>query len=132
MKKYENFKKALKNLEVCERYEPPYDVVTQTGLVSLFSICFEQAWKAMKEILEDHGFGEGKMGSPRMVIKLAYHAGMIEDEKGWLELLDRRNEAAHTYNEENALRIIEDTKESYLRLFQSLELEIEENWRLNS
>ena len=129
MKKYDNFKKALKNLEVCEQYEAPYDVVTQTGLVSLFSICFEQAWKAMKEVLESHGFGEGKTGSPKMIIKLAYHAGMIQDEKGWLELLDRRNEAAHTYNEEVAAQIIERTKESYLPLFQKLAQEIEDNWQ---
>lgn len=134
MRKYENFKKALKNLEVCEQYEEPYDVVTQTGLVSLFSICFEQAWKAMKEILESHGFGEGKTGSPKMIIKLAYHAGMIEDEAGWLELLDRRNEVAHTYavhtyNEEVALEVIERTKERYLLLFQDLADEIEANWR---
>ena len=129
MKKYDNFKKALKNLEVCEQYEAPYDVVTQTGLVSLFSICFEQAWKAMKEVLESHGFGEGKTGSPKMIIKLAYHAGMIQDEKGWLELLDRRNEAAHTYNEEDAAQIIERTKESYLPLFQKLAQEIEDNWQ---
>lgn len=129
MKKYDNFKKALKNLEVCEQYEAPYDVVTQTGLVSLFSICFEQAWKAMKEVLESHGFGEGKTGSPKMIIKLAYHAGMIQDEKGWLELLDRRNEAARTYNEEVAAQIIERTKESYLPLFQKLAQEIEDNWQ---
>ncbi len=27
-------------------------MVTQTGLVILFIICFEQSWKAMKEIIE--------------------------------------------------------------------------------
>lgn len=82
----------------------------------------------MKEILEEHGYTEGKTGSPKMIIKLAYNAGMIQDERGWLELLDKRNEIAHSYNEKVALSIIEKVKECYLGLFQDLAAEIAENW----
>lgn len=128
MKKYENFSASLENLKLCRNYSAPYDVVTETGLVNLFSICFEQSWKTMKEILERHGYDESKTGSPRMIIKLAYKAGMIQDEKGWLELLDRRNEVAHAYNEEVAVRIIERTKEKYLILFEMLKEELAEKW----
>lgn len=128
MKKYDNFKKALKNLELCENYAPPYDVVTMTGLVNLFSICFEQSWKTMKEILEKHGYSQGKTGSPKMIIKLAYSAHMIQDEAGWLELLSDRNEIAHSYNEKIALSIIDKVKERHLRLLQELDDEIRKNW----
>ena len=128
MKKYENFSNALQNLRLCRNYSAPYDVVTETGLVNLFSICFEQSWKAMKESLEWQGYGEGKTGSPKLIIKLAYSAGMIQDEKGWLEILDKRNEVAHSYNEEVAVGIIEQTKEIYLSLFEALEKELRENW----
>ncbi|MGN0482104.1 MAG: HI0074 family nucleotidyltransferase substrate-binding subunit [Lachnospiraceae bacterium] len=128
MKKFENFVHALSNLELCRKYTAPYDVVTETGLVNLFSICFEQSWKAMKEILEQHGYSESRTGSPRMIIKLAYSAGMIQDESAWLELLNHRNEVAHSYNEEVAVTIIEKTKEKYLELFEELEKELKENW----
>lgn len=128
MKKYENFVRALDHLKLCKNYTAPYDVVTETGLVNLFSICFEQSWKAMKEILEDHGYSESKTGSPKMIIKLAFSAGMVQDESGWLELLDRRNEIAHSYNEEVAVTIIEKTKSRYLALFEALEKELRENW----
>ena len=47
MKKYENFCAASKNLEDIYKYEDPYDNVTLTGLVALYEICFEQAWKAI-------------------------------------------------------------------------------------
>lgn len=114
MKKFENFSSALENLKLCRNYSAPYDVVIETGLVNLFSICFEQAWKAMKSVLESHGYSEGRTGSPKMIIKLAYKAGMIQDERGWLELLDRLNEVSHSYNEEVAAAIIEKTKETYL------------------
>ncbi len=128
MKKLENFSSSLSNLKLCRNYSAPYDVVTETGLVNLFSICFERSWKAMKESLERHGFGEGKTGSPKLIIKSAYAAGMIQDEAGWLELLDRRNEVSHSYNEEAAAALIERTKENYLALFEELEKELKTNW----
>ncbi len=126
MKKLENFSKALENLRMCRNYCAPYDVVTETGLVNLFCICFEQSWKAMKEVLENQGYH--KTGSPKMIIKTAFYAGMKQDEAGWLELLEQRNEAAHTYNDETAPAMIERTKETYLGLFETLENELRENW----
>lgn len=128
MKKFDNFASALDNLKLCRNYSEPYDVVTETGLVHLFSICFEQSWKAMKEILEDHGYGESRTGSPKMIIKLAFSAGMVKDESGWIELLDMRNEVSHSYNAEVAETIIEKTKSRYLALFEALEKELRENW----
>ncbi len=58
MKKYENFCLALNNLEDVYRYQEPYDIVILTGLVALYKICFEQSWKAIKEILQDQGYAE--------------------------------------------------------------------------
>ena len=39
----ENFSKSLRNLESSAIYQPPFDVVTQAGLVAPFRICMEQA-----------------------------------------------------------------------------------------
>ena len=69
MKKYENFVNALNNLEDIYKYDAPYENVVLTGLVALYEICFEQAWKAMKEVLEDNGFDDSKTGSPRQILK---------------------------------------------------------------
>ena len=79
MKKFENFQAALKNLKDIFSYQEPYGNVVITGMVGLYEICFEQSWKAMKEILETHGYAEGATGSPRMILKTAYKAGMITD-----------------------------------------------------
>lgn len=84
MKKYDNFKAALKNLKVIYAYHEPYGTVEITGIVGLYEICFEQAWKAMKEILEINGYAEGATGSPKTILKTAYRAGMIQDEELWL------------------------------------------------
>ena len=128
MRKYDNFCQALGNLKEIQRYEPPYDNVTQTGMVALFEICFEQAWKTMKEQLEISGYGEHKIGSPRSIIKLAYQAGMIRDEDVWLAALQARNNVAHSYNENIALGIIRDSKEHFIDMFVTLQEELSENW----
>ncbi|MCI8550285.1 MAG: nucleotidyltransferase [Lachnospiraceae bacterium] len=79
-KKYDNFCAALKNLHAVFDYSEPYDNVVLTGLTALYEICFEQAWKTMKEILEWNGVAEAKTGSPKQVLKAAYQAGMFSDE----------------------------------------------------
>ena len=128
MKKFENFCRALTNLHELETKSPPYDTITTAGMVALFEICFEQSWKAMKETLEHHGVGNKKIGSPKMIIKQAFAAGMIDDEELWLEMLTARNDVAHSYNEEVALEIIDASKTKFIALFEALKSELETNW----
>lgn len=128
MKKYENFCRALNNLKNSESILPPYDIVTLTGLVGLFEITFEQAWKMIKEILEYHGYEQSATGSPRTIIKTAYAAGMINDEEAWLKALSARNNVSHSYNEKTALSIIKETRECYTDMFENLKSSVESKW----
>lgn len=128
MKKYENFCAALRNLHDIYDFEEPYSNVILTGLTGLFQICFEQSWKAMKECLEQAGFPEGDTGSPRMILKTAYQAGMILDETLWLSALSTRNDVAHAYKKEIALKIVSDTKERFYPMFEALKTELEARW----
>ncbi|MCC8105492.1 MAG: nucleotidyltransferase substrate binding protein [Clostridiales bacterium] len=128
MKKYENFCRALANLQVGLELEEPFSIVEQTGIVGLFEICFEQSWKLMKELLEEHGRFENKIGSPRAIIKIAYQCDMISDEELWLDLLEARNELAHTYSDEQALSVIRELKSDYVRAFEELKNEVEKRW----
>ena len=130
MKKFENFSVALKNLEEIFDCNEPYGNVVLTGLVGLFEICFEQSWKAMKEILEYNGVPEGQTGSPRQILKSAYQVGMIKNEDVWLEALRSRNNVAHAYNYAIAMDIVRDTKDKYYQMFCDLKQEIEKNWTL--
>lgn len=126
MKKYENFCAALGNLKDIYQYAEPYDNVVLTGLVGLYEICFEQSWKMMKEILEGHGFEEGATGSPKLILKTAYKAGLIEEEMLWLEALAARNNVAHAYNREIALDIVRQTKSGFYDMFCGLKEKAEE------
>ena len=128
MKKYENFRAALRNLEDIYSYQEPYGNVVITGMVGLYEICFGQAWKAMKEILGNHGYDESITGSPRTILKTAYKAGMIDNEELWLDALVSRNNVAHAYNEAIAMDIINQTKDRYYDMFIKLLQTMEQHW----
>jgi nucleotidyltransferase substrate binding protein (TIGR01987 family) len=110
------------------KYQEPYDTVVLTGLVGLYEICFEQAWKTMKEILEMHGYEEGATGSPKMILKTAYKAGMIKDDVLWLSALQERNNVAHSYNSNIAISIVIKAKAEFYDMFCELQKELEDNW----
>ncbi len=128
MKKYENFCNSFKNLKDIYDYNEPYSNVEMSGLVALYEICFEQSWKAMKEILEQQGFAEERTGSPKNVLKTAFSAGMIDDEELWMAALNARNNVAHSYNKEIALDIINQTKHRFYNMFEKLKMEIDTRW----
>ena len=128
MKKYENFCASLKNMKEIYDNEEPYSTVVLTGLVGLYEICFEQSWKMMKEILEAHGYEEGATGSPKIILRTAYKAGMIKDEENWLRALQERNNVTHSYNRKIALGIVHQAKSTFYNLFVQLKEEIDKNW----
>ena len=128
MKKYENFCSSLGNMKDIYNYEEPYDNVVLTGLVGLYEITFEQSWKMMKEILQNHGYEEGATGSPKIIVKTAYKAGMIKDEELWLRALQARNNVTHSYNQKIALGIVSEAKNEFYKMFVELKEEVENGW----
>ena len=128
VRKYEYFCKALNNLSENVTIESPYSALEITGFIGLFEICFEQSWKMMKELLENHSLYPNKISSPRAIIKLAYQYGMINNEEAWLEIQQTRNILAHTYSEEESLQAVEKIKVFYVKAFLELKDEVEKNW----
>ena len=128
MKKYENFCSSLGNMKDIYNYKEPYDSVVLTGLVGLYEITFEQSWKMMKEILQNHGYEEGATGSPKIILKTAYKAGMIKDEELWLRALQARNNVTHSYNQKIALSIVSEAKTEFYKMFVDLKEEVESVW----
>lgn len=128
MKKYENFCASLLNMKEIYNYKEPFDTVVLTGMVGLYELCFEQSWEMMKEILELHGYEESATGSPKIILKTAYRAGMIKDEDMWLRALLERNNVAHSYNKKIALGIVAQAKENFYEMFCGLKKEVEDHW----
>lgn len=82
----------------------------------------------MKDILTDQGYSAAQTGSPKQILKLAYSAGMVQDEDRWLAMLASRNEVSYSYNEIIALSLLRSVKADYIGMFEELKSELEENW----
>jgi len=106
--RFENYNSSLSELKsALEKTE--YTKLERAGLIQLFEVSFELAWKTLKDILFYEGYD---VKSPRAVIKQAFENDLIADGELWLELLESRNRFFHLYDErmaESAIRAINDT-----------------------
>ena len=94
------------------------------GSIKRLELCYEIAWKLMKEVLANLGI---ICNSPRICFKEAFKNDLIVDEDGWLNMIEDRNLLVHTYNFENSRLVFEHIKESYLSLFKDFYDKVVEN-----
>jgi len=88
-KAYLQFESAVLNFDNLTQLE-------KEGLIQRYEYTFELSWKTVKDYLEAKGVN---VLFPRDVIKEAFHYGIIEDGELWLDMLEKRNLLAHTYDE---------------------------------
>lgn len=96
--RFENFSKALAVLKrTLQRVAgDPQDDILQMALVQAFEFNYELTWKLLKDYLESEGFSDTK--SPKQVIRTAYQAGLLDSPELWLQVIEKRNLASHSYN----------------------------------
>ena len=70
--------------------------VEKDGLIQRFEYTFEPSWETLRDYLRYSGV---ETDLPRDVIKAAFAAGLIQDGKVWIEMLEKRNLISHTYDE---------------------------------
>jgi nucleotidyltransferase substrate binding protein (TIGR01987 family) len=59
-------------------------------------------------------------------MKQAYADGLLEDEHGWLELLNARNLTSHIYDEATAKEIFQSIRDTYCPILQKLVATLEQ------
>ena len=79
-------------------------VLYHLSLVQAFEVCFELAWKVLKDFLYLNGVSAQL---PKIVIKEAFAAGIIKDGQVWIDMLDDRNSTSQEYNLDKVNLIIE-------------------------
>jgi len=114
----QNFNKAMNHLANALEIENP-NFVQKAGIIQLFEMSFELAWKLLKDFLEEQGFQDVK--SPRAALKKAFEIGLIEQGHEWMQLLEDRNRTSHTYDEEKATEIEQMIKHKYFPLMIALQ-----------
>lgn len=116
-----NYKKAINNLKMTIEKES-LNEIEKAGLIQFFEVGFELAWKLMKDYLDAQGY---QVRSPRDSIKTAFRDGLIEKADIWLEALEKRNLASHTYDAKILDELEALIKNTYVPLMVKLEESIE-------
>lgn len=88
----------------------------KAGAIQAFEYCFELTWKTMRKLL----FERGKTAnSPKETFRMAALEGFIDDPEVWFDFLQKRNLTVHTYEEDDAEKVISalPTFSTQVRLF---------------
>lgn len=95
--RFQNFEKAFLQFDEAVSTIDKLSVLEKEGLIQRFEYTFELAWKTLKDFLESQ---EVEAKFPRDVIKKGFQYEIISDGEMWMEMLEKRNLMAHTYDEE--------------------------------
>lgn len=114
--RFQNFERAFLFLKKSKELKK-FDELQRAGLIQSFEFTFELAWKTLKDYLQMQGV---EAPFPREVIKQAFAVGLIEDGALWLQMLDKRNQLTHTYNEKQAQSALNSIIEIYYPLMEKV------------
>lgn len=117
--RFQNFDKAFLRLNEAIRIirNDLDNFVLQAGLIQIYEFTFELSWKTLKDYLEAEGF---TCPSPRATLRQAFQSGYIRDGDIWLQALNDRNLATHTYDEATALLVTNNIQTKYFPLLKEL------------
>ena len=93
-----NYEKAFNQLKSAVKKFDKLDDLSKEGLIQRFEYTFELAWKTLKDYLEAEGI---VTKFPRETLKYSFQTELINNGEIWLDMLEKRNLLAHTYDEEN-------------------------------
>ena len=120
IQRFNNYEKVVARMEALasESSKRELNEVKQEALIQRFEYTQELAWLVIKDSYES--LGETGMQGSRDAFQLAFRRGLIQNGTSFMESIEGRNEAAHTYNEEIARKLYRDILEKYLGAFVEL------------
>jgi len=103
----EHFDQAMQPLaDAMEQDE--YSDLERAGVIQLFEVAFEMAWKTLNDLLTYDGVIDAT--GARTTLRAAHEAGHLDDIDAWLQMLDARNRTTHAYDEATAQSLLEEIK----------------------
>ena len=75
---------------------------TRDAAIQRFEFTFELAWKSVASAARLQGL---EVASPQRAWQTAFQLGWIDDDRLWLDMLEDRNRASHSYREATAEKI---------------------------
>ena len=116
----ENFNKAFDIYSDAVKEFDEKKVLTHMALVQAYEICFELAWKCLKNYLQQKGID---VNYPTEVIKEALNKNTLKNGQLWIDMLNARNSTSHEYNMEKVSKYLIEISTTYFE-----EIEKFKNW----
>lgn len=85
-------------------------VLMQMALIQSFEVCFELAWKILKDYLYTKAI---EVYTPKDTIKSAFNAQIITNGQIWIDMANDRNASSHEYNMDKVSVILEKISTEY-------------------
>ena len=85
-------------------------VLSHMALIQSFEVCFELAWKVLKDYIETKGIN---VDYPKDVIKESFNKNTIKNGQEWFDMLETRNSTSHEYNMEKVHSMLEKISTEY-------------------
>ncbi len=104
---FKKLEKALNALEAMAQEPMQTNRGNIDATIQRFEFTIELFWKCLRILLEEQGI---TAYSPKEVLKEAFAANLIKNEKEWLNMLKDRNLTSHTYDQDLADEIYEHIK----------------------
>ena len=103
----ENFNRAF---EIYKDAVEEFDInkiLTHMALVQTFEVCFELAWKCLKDYMAENGI---VVNYPKEVIKEAFNKETIKNGQLWIDMLKVRNSTSYEYNMDKVDKYLSDMR----------------------
>lgn len=117
--KKQNYVKAYNNLIEAEQYEFSNDLYID-GYIKRYELCFELAWKALKEYLIYEGYKEDSFIGPKSILNVAFESNIIDNEEIWSDMLKTRNSTTHLYSKTISRKLCKDIQNKYVQELRKL------------
>ena len=117
--RFQNYKKALATMKNAVELTASRELsdLEKQGIIQGFEFTFEPAWNVMKDYLEEQGIS-GIIGS-KNAVRQAFNMNLIEDGQVWMDMIQDRNLASHSYDEETAKDLVVVIINSYYNQFMA-------------
>ncbi len=123
VQRFANYNKALAQLT---KFIVKGDLseLEEQGLIKSFEYTYELGWNTMKDFYADQG--ETNIQGSKDAIRMAFSRGLITDGEGWMQMVQSRIKAAHTYNADTAAEIANAITGRYYALFREFQQKMAE------
>ncbi len=108
----ENFNRAFEIYKEAAADFKQEKILTHMALVQSFEVCFELAWKCLKDYMAENGV---IANYPKEVIKEAFNKETLKNAQLWIDMLNVRNSISHEYNMDKINRYLSDMCTIYFK-----------------